>query len=216
MIEDGLIIKPNYEDVNYYLREGKMTNITDDIQQIADIIKNNMSDGMVVKNIIAFMNRNVARLNNAYSDERKFKRTAQEILESKERTGCADSATLFRAISIACGIPTMQIIGMSKENYKSGGHFYSGVYLRDVEGKKKWHILDSDQSVQNMENVRLDIKKDIYDRNIGRDYAFAYTLDYREIDIDGKTIDSIENMNKISSIVHDMCDKKDMEEIYSR
>lgn len=218
MVEDGLIIKPNYDDIQHYLEEGEMTKITEDIQQIADVLKGdkNIPDSMIVRNIITFMNRNVARLRHAHSDKRKFKRSAQEILASKERTGCSDSATLFRTLAIACGIPTMQIIGIDKEKYKNSGHFYSGVFLSDIDGDERWQILDSDQRATNLDDVKLDLKEDIFDRNIGNNYMFAYALDYREINIDGKSIDSIDNMNKISCLVYDMCDKKDMKDIECR
>lgn len=220
MEETGLVVKPEFDNPNRYLSPGSMTQITPQIQKIANVIlsNDNITDGQIIKGIIMYMNKYVKRLNDAYGDERKFKRTAQEILESKERTGCCDSATLFRAIAIACKIPTMQIITFSKSNYNNG-HFYSGVYLKDIDGQKKWHIIDSDQPAKNMNDVILSVKRNIEDRNIGKDnYSYAYVNDYRDFKVNGVRIDSISNIHKIQKIVYDTCvtkaSKKTTQELY--
>ena len=112
MNEKGLIDKPEFNNLSKYLSSGKRTEITGDIQKVADGIQGD-TEGIILRKILLWINQNTSRINNG-RDERKFKRSADEILKSGERTGCTDSSTLFVAIARAKGIPTMQIITFDK------------------------------------------------------------------------------------------------------
>ncbi len=54
------------------------------------------------------------------------------------------------------------------------------------------------------------------DRNIEGYYAFAYVNDFRDININGRKIDSIENMKIIQEEAYKECDKKDFKEEIER
>lgn len=219
MNKSGLLEEPEFENITKYLSSGKRTYVSLDIQKVSDMI-NGATSGLVVRNILLWINQNTRRINDG-RDDRKFKRSADEILKSGERTGCCDSSTLFTAIARAKGIPTMQIITFSKawgekidrgEHVGTEGHFYVGCYLRDVNGKGNWTLIDSDKPVNDLRDV--DIRRlDTNSRNISKTrYAFAYTRDYSDIEIDGLKIDSIGSMARVQRLAYDMCDKEDFKQ----
>lgn len=212
MKEEGLLEKPDFENVKKYLKSGNRTEITEGIRKCAKNI-NGQTDGMIIRNIMLWINENTIRIHNG-KDTRKFKRSADIIIQSGERTGCCDSSTLFTALARSKGIPTMQIITLDKDCDKNGytsGHFYVGCYLKDVNGNGRWALIDSDKPVKDIRDVDIN-KLDLEDRNISkRRYAFAYTNDYSNIEIDGIKIDSTNNMSKIQEKVYERCDKKDFE-----
>ena len=82
MINQGLLIKPEFDNINKYLQSGEKTLITEKIKEISKNITGN-THGMLVKQILIWMHKNTTRLHNS-GDNRKFKRTATEILESRE------------------------------------------------------------------------------------------------------------------------------------
>lgn len=223
MKEEGLLIKPEFENIEKYLNNGEMTSIT---KRIIDVTKNinGETDGIIVRKILLWMNQNTMRLRNGQRDSRKFRRTADEILLSRERNGCCDSATLFTALARSKQIPTMQIITLKKswgEKIDKGiptgteGHYFVACYLKDVTGKSKWTLIDSDRQVTDIRDVRLR-NLNTEDRNIDGYYAFAYVNDFRNISINGRKIDSIENMKIIQEEAYKECDKKDFKEEIER
>ena len=82
-------------------------------------------------------------------------------------------------------------------SYSNLCHFYVGCFIKDVNGEGRWVLIDSDKPIKDIRD--LDIKKLILDsRNISRNrYAFAYTRDYSDIEINGLKIDSISSMAKV-------------------
>ena len=223
MNKSGLLEEPEFDDLQKYLSSGIRTEITENIRKVADQISGN-TDGFIVRNILLWINQNTKRLHDG-KDKRKFKRSADEILLSGERTGCCDSSTLFTAIARAKGIPTMQILTFDKEWGKAidrgehigtEGHFYVGCFLKDVNGNGNWALIDSDTPMSDIRD--LDIRRLNKDnRNISkRRYAFAYTRDYTDIDIDGLKIDSISSMAKVQRLAYDMCGKDDFRERESK
>ena len=212
MIKEGLLIKPEFNNISNYLQSGERTEVTDEIKEISEKI-NGKTDGIVIRNILVWMHQNTSRLQNG-SDTRKFKRTATEILKSRERTGCCDSSTLFTALARSHNIPTMQIIALNKEwgrkidrgeNVGIMGHYFAACYLRD-----EWILIDSDRNVQDIRDVRLS-KLNMENRNIDRNYyAFAYVRDYSDVICNGIKIDSIENMAKIQITAYKQCDRNDL------
>ena len=217
MNEKGLLVKPSFYNPEYYLLGGKYTSYDPLIDFIAkNKIQGNM-DGEKVRNIISFMNKNISE-DRVLNREKKFKRAAGEILADKQRLGCTDSSILFCSIARGMGIPSMSIVCFDKdwaekefEGKARGvkGHVYSGVYLKDIDGKQDWYLVDSDAPT--ITKAFLKIKKlDLENRNVDRNrYAFAYVRDIDEIELDGMKIDSEENMCEIQRRVLRLCDKKD-------
>lgn len=216
MKKEGLLIEPQFSNIEEYLQSGERTAITNKINAVSKVI-NGRTDGMLVRELLVWINQNTRRLHKM-DDSRKFRRTASEILQSKERTGCCDSSTLFTALARSKGIPAMQIITLSKEwgkkidrGKETGtlGHYFTACYLKDISGKSDWVLIDSDRMVQDIRDVRLG-KLDRNNRNIERDfYAFAYTKDYSDVVCNGLKISSIEEMRKIQMEAYRMCDKSD-------
>ena len=205
MIKEGLICKPEFDNKNKYLQFGNRTNCNEKIIEIAKSI-NEPTDGLTVRKILLWMSQNTVRIQND-KDERKFKRSSTEILESKERTGCCDSSTLFTSIARCKGIPTMQILTINKDTGRDG-HFYVASFLLDTEKRGKWILIDTDAPVKDIRDVRLS-SLDLEDRNISsRRYAYAYTDDYSNIELNGVKINCIQNMNKLQNEVWNMLDKR--------
>lgn len=217
MIKEGLLIEPEFNNISKYLQSGERTKVTDEIKEISEKISG-QTDGILIRNILVWMHQNTLRLQNG-SDTRKFKRTATEILESRERTGCCDSSTLFTALARSKNIPTMQIITLNKEwgekvdrGEKVGtlGHYFVACYLRDITGQCNWNLIDSDRNVQDIRDVRLS-QLNMENRNIDRNYyAFAYVRDYSDVICNGIKIDSIENMAKIQITAYKQCNINDL------
>lgn len=104
MNEKGLLVSPKFDTPSEYLRQGKMTEFDMDILRLASRVKSKGNDENTIIELINLMNQETERLDKAFSDQRKFKRTASEILASRQRTGCCDSATLFTAMARSQGI----------------------------------------------------------------------------------------------------------------
>lgn len=213
MINDGLLVASELENIDKYLKSGTRTEITDTIRRTAESLKGR-TDGITVRRILVWMNKYTSRLHNG-SDSRKFKRNATEILQSMERTGCCDSCTLFASLARSTGIPTMQILTLSKNWGKeidkgrrigTSGHFFAGVYLKDIYGKFSWLLVDPDRCVIDTRDVRFKPLK-IANRNIGDLYVFAYVSDY----FDDLYIESIRKMSEVQFEAYKKCDKRDFE-----
>ena len=206
MKNEGLIKEPEFDNKNKYLQFGNRTDCSKEIIEIAQSI-NEPTDGLTVRKILLWINQNTVRIHDE-KDERKFKRSSTEILESRERTGCCDSSTLFTSIARCKGIPTMQIVTINKDTGRDG-HFYVASYLKGTEKIGRWILIDTDVPIKDIRDVRLGTL-DLDDRNISkRRYAYAYTEDYSNIELDGIRIDSIQNMNKLQNIVWGLLDKED-------
>ena len=206
MKNEGLIKEPEFDNKNKYLQFGNRTDCSKEIIEIAQSI-NEPTDGLTVRKILLWINQNIERIHDE-KDERKFKRSSTEILESGERTGCCDSSTLFTSIARCKGMPTMQIVTINKDTGRDG-HFYVASYLKGTEKIGRWILIDTDVPIKDIRDVRLGTL-DLDDRNISkRRYAYAYTEDYSNIELDGIRIDSIQNMNKLQNIVWGLLDKED-------
>lgn len=206
MKNEGLIKEPEFDNKSKYLQFGNRTDCSKEIIEIAQSI-NEPTDGLTVRKILLWINQNTVRIHDE-KDERKFKRSSTEILESRERTGCCDSSTLFTSIARCKGIPTMQIVTINKDTGRDG-HFYVASYLKDTEKIGRWILIDTDVPIKDIRDVRLGAL-DLDDRNISkRRYAYAYTEDYSNIELDGIRIDSIQNMNKLQNSVWGLLDKED-------
>ena len=107
MEKAGLIVEPELNNPNYYLGEGTLTKQTELIRFIAKRITGS-TDEEKVRNMLAFLNSEVPI--KKVNDGRKFQKTAEEILNSRQRTGCSDSAILFCTMARAMGIPAMMVV----------------------------------------------------------------------------------------------------------
>lgn len=206
MKNEGLIKEPEFDNKSKYLQFGNRTDCSKEIIEIAQSI-NEPTDGLTVRKILLWINQNTVKIHDE-KDERKFKRSSTEILESGERTGCCDSSTLFTSIARCKGIPTMQIVTINKDTGRDG-HFYVASYLKDTEKIGRWILIDTDVPIKDIRDVRLGAL-DLDDRNISkRRYAYAYTEDYSNIELGGIKIDGIQNMNKLQNRVWELLDKED-------
>ena len=214
--KEGLLVEPQFDNLALYLEEGEVTSIGDYIERVSATI-NGHTDGMVLRNILLWIHNNTKRINDL-GDKRKFTRTAEEILISGERTGCCDSSTLFTALARAKGLPTMQIITLSKswgdrvdkgESCGVQGHYFNGCHLGDINGNSNWYILDPDREVKDVRDVMF-MELDTNNRNIGQSfYAFAYVRDYRDVKLNGLCIDSHQNMGAIQLEAYKQSDRND-------
>ena len=169
-----------------------------------------------------WMNKTTQRESNS-RDPKKFNKSAEEILKDKLRTGCSDSAVLYSTVARALGIPTMQIQSLDidwakkvKNNEEIDGlygHFYCASYLETMPGKFKWYLIDTDMPQRRVmdENYNPLMEFNINDRNIDKNrYAYAYTIDSKEIEIDGQKMDSIERNGRVMFKVIEEANFKDM------
>ena len=222
MEKAGLIVEPEWDTPEYYLSEGELTKATDKIKNEIAKIDIHATDEEKVTNIMKWMNSVTKRESNS-KDHKKFNKTAEEILEDKLRTGCSDSAVLYSTVARAMGIPTMQIQSMdidwaikvkNKEKIDGlYGHFYCASYLETMPGKFKWYLIDTDMPQRRVmdENYNPLMEFNINDRNIDKNrYAYAYTIDSKEIEIDGQKIDSIERNGRVMFKVIEEANFKDM------
>lgn len=208
MEKAGLIVEPEFDNPNYYLGEGTLTKQTELIRFIAKRIIGS-TDEEKVRNMIAFLNSEVP-IKKA-NDGRKFQKTAEEILNSRQRTGCSDSAILFCTMARAMGIPAMMVVTFDKdwrENIVKGknvdetvGHFYSAVYLKEKDDNGVWKLIDTHKTRRIPKDIDIQFF-DLEDRNIyykgeSTKYAFAYVRDIRDISLNGRTIDNASNMRYI-------------------
>lgn len=208
MEKAGLIVEPEFDNPNYYLGEGTLTKQTELIRFIAKRIIGS-TDEEKVRNMIAFLNSEVP-IKKA-NDGRIFQKTAEEILNSRQRTGCSDSAILFCTMARAMGIPAMMVVTFDKdwrENVVKGknvdktvGHFYSAVYLKEKDDNGVWKLIDTHKTRRIPKDIDIQVF-DLEDRNIyykgeSTKYAFAYVRDIRDISLNGRTIDNASNMRYI-------------------
>lgn len=205
--------KPKFNDIELYLKTGKMTNhLAMNIQDIAEKIHGE-NDEDIAREIVVFMNKNIP-MNRDSSHLMKFRRSAEQILEQKYRNGCCDSSTLFVAIARAKGIPTMQIVSFDKIHAKeiattghkiTKGHFYAAIFSRE---DKKWYLVDADKDKAFEKKDVPFHKLDLENRNLNaKYYAFAYVNDFTEIELNGRKIDSISNIGLIQRDVYKLCNK---------
>lgn len=208
MEKAGLIVEPRFDNPEYYLGEGRLTKQTELIKIIANRFRGKLDEDKL-KSLLVFLNYEVEI--KKVQDEKKFNKSAEEILMSRQRTGCSDSAILFATLARAMGIPSMLVVTYDKEwrerivkgiePESTDGHFFVASYIKGKDGQSKWVLLDTHKSARNMKAIELK-EFDIYDRNITwkKDksmYSFAYVRDIRDVRLNGRTIDSSSNMRYI-------------------
>lgn len=207
----GLIEAPVYDNISKYLESGARTEVTEEIREFTRGITGE-DDEDIVKKLMVVMYRFCIHKGDTTKDERKFRRSATEILKSREITGCCDCSTVFTALARSKGIPAMQILTFKKvwgqKTYDKKptngiqGHFFTACYLRDKSGNGDWFYIDTASMAKKIDDVNVisidqdsrhfeRIKKD---GNNSQYYAFAFTRDYNDLSIGEYKIDSIHNM----------------------
>ena len=216
MNEKGLIEKPVFENLGHYLTSGPRTEVTPIIKSLSSRVEGT-SEEEVAKDLLIKMNKATKRLKNVAGDERKFKRSAEEILISGERTGCCDSSTLYTALCRSRGIPALQVItifvpeALEKPERFTTGHFYTACFIKDSKENGEWKVVDSDKCQITEDEIEFH-KLYPNNRNITkRYYAIAYSRDYSETGIDGIKIDSIHNMLEVQRRAFAECERDDFE-----
>ena len=87
--------------------------------------------------------------------------------------------------------------------------FFVASYITDINGNSNWVILNPDKYISDLREVKIEhLNKE--DRNISNNYyAFAYVNDYRDVNLQGIKIDSIQNMRRIQEEAYRKCNKED-------
>ena len=74
MIEQGLVVKPEFENLSKYLEFGERTKGNKELERIVEKI-NGVTEGLTIRELLLWMNRNTTRIHNKH-DNRKFKRNS--------------------------------------------------------------------------------------------------------------------------------------------
>ena len=200
-------------DKNYFLTSGDRTELGPTVTKIARFIPDvspEHSTKDVVKSIMYAYAKYIP-MRRGIHPERKFKRSAEEIISQGYRDGCCDSSTLFVALCRAKGIPACQVITAKVSAMNDGrfsvGHFFSGFYSSEED---KWYVIDTNKTPQEILNPRFPFhdfndEGDFFDR----DYlVFAVARDYSDYSIrDPETgityqIDSSRSMREIHRLAY--------------
>ena len=155
--EYGIIDSGEANLAGFYLLEGPLTEITPEIQEIADSIPEGDTDRETVNNIWDWTHSGLSCSQTTAESIReevgRYSRTAIDIIESSAATGCTDWTHAFVTIARAKGIPATTLETVSDKwvsemvindewNGEVFGHYYSEVYLEDEE---VWDIFDPTQ-----------------------------------------------------------------------
>ena len=133
------------EEIRRFLEPGEQTEISPEIQRIADTIEGNtLEKAQGILNWGRELIEQGEFTNRSYDKNVFRKRTAEQILKDRYLTGCTDYALLFITIARACGIPAKYVETIDREWLKEGGkeidgHVYAQIY--DAE-KTEWIWVD--------------------------------------------------------------------------
>lgn len=209
MEKAGLLVEPDFNNPNLYLQEGVLTKQTELIKVIAGRFKGKNTEDLL-KDLLVFLNYEV-EVKRGVNDPKKFNKSAEEILTSRQRTGCSDSAILFATLARAMGVPSMLVVTFDKswrekvvkgnEPRVTEGHFFVASQIQTGQNAGEWVIIDTHNSARNNKLIKFR-KLDLDNRNIpwriGKSmYAFAYVNDIRDIKLNGRTVDNASNMRYV-------------------
>ena len=199
-----------YTNLEKYLSGGPKTTVGENIKKLAkQINEKNTKD--TIESIVKLMDISVPMHRN-HKSIKKFKRSAEEIIQDGSRTGCCDSSTLFVSLCRAKGIPAVQIITLNEQALKDGnylnGHFFAGCYIKE-ENLWKWLNPDTNETTLNKDGTwRVEKKLQLHTFNPNSAYLhpnyliLAIIRDYSEYEFNGIKIDSIENIGKIHKAIY--------------
>lgn len=128
------------EEINYWLGEGEQSKITPDIKEICSQFKGDNLDK--ISQILGWINNNLSHEKNYNTIIKTFaSRNVEELIKSKNHTGCHDVALILATFLRATGIPSKYIVGIGKQNPENSGHCVVKSY---IEGK--WVLIDQGNS----------------------------------------------------------------------
>ena len=200
-------------DKEYFLTSGTKTELGPNIIKIANSIPDvspNHNTRDVVKHIMYAYANNIPMIRGK-NPEKKFTRTAEDIISDGYRDGCCDSSTLFVALARAKGIPACQLITAKKSAMEKGrfttGHFFSGFYS---EEENKWLVIDTNKTPEEIHDSKFPFhdyegKDHFFDDNY---LLFAIVRDYSDYSIKGPEtgviyhIDSSRSMREIHKLAY--------------
>ncbi|MFC1700600.1 transglutaminase-like domain-containing protein [Patescibacteria group bacterium] len=145
------------KSISKYLKSGSQTEITPDIQKIAESFTKQGLD--LILEILQWIH---PYFEHQSSDKKNIfrKRTADEIIKSKMVTGCTDYALVFIALARAKGIPTKYIetirrrwLDIGKED-QIEGHIFAECFINN-----NWYIVDPQEHTIRIDYLRFEIYK---------------------------------------------------------
>ncbi len=146
----GIVDSKNVDLGGFYLLEGPQTEITNIVQNNANLIPDGEKTQETVKNIMEWEHDILSCSKEEKQKYDKRTRTAHEIILSKCATGCTDYALVFAALARAKGIPATitetvrekwvaEMVWNNQWNGAKEGHFFSEVFLTE---KNAWIVVD--------------------------------------------------------------------------
>ena len=133
------------ENVEKFLESGEQTQITPEIQKIADQIE---GEGVVfIFNLLEWVHKNIAMKRSNFPNGLEFndlfcQRTATQIIGDGYGAGCTDFALAFIPIARAKGIPTKYVECINKSYFpgdlqRVAGHVFAECFIQG-----KWRTAD--------------------------------------------------------------------------
>ena len=121
-----------------FLKSGEQTEITTQIQELADKLRK-PSDLETIFNILIWIDKNIKH-------ERKpevFRlRTSDQILSDEFATGCTDYALLYIALSRALKLPAKYVELLSMKWMQSDDEMIEGHVIAEVKFDNDWLFVD--------------------------------------------------------------------------
>jgi transglutaminase-like putative cysteine protease len=131
-------------DILKYLESGPQTEITPEIQKIAQSFKKEGID--LVFEILNWLHKNLLRNQNTKTDLLR-KRTVAKIIKDGFITGCGDYALVFIALARSKKIPTICVESIKKKWLMEGDeHLIEGHVFAECYINKNWYIIDPEQA----------------------------------------------------------------------
>ena len=146
----GIVDSKEVDLGGFYLLEGPQTEITNIVQNNANLISDGATAEETVKNIMAWEHSVLSCTREEAQRYNKRERTAHDIILSKCATGCTDYTIVFAALARAKGISATvtetvrekwvaEMVWNNLWDPSKEGHFFSEVFLSE---KDVWVVVD--------------------------------------------------------------------------
>ena len=129
-------------DLNFFLKQGEQTQITENILKIASSFSGEKLD--LASEIIKWIRKNLKPDSDKEVKDKVFRqRTADQIIEDGYTTGCTDIGLVFIVLARAKNIPTKYVETIRRKWMDSEdedfieGHIFAEIFFDD-----KWHIIN--------------------------------------------------------------------------
>lgn len=123
---------------DHFLKSGEQTQITPQIQKVADHLKGS-SELETVFNLLKWIDKNIEHKKNP---EVFRTRTSDQILNDKYATGCTDFALLYIAFSRALKFPAKYVELLSMKWMASNEEMIEGHVIAEVKVGDDWIFVD--------------------------------------------------------------------------